>query len=149
MSTEGIIRPCVPEHCGRYGEIYAAAFSGAPWHDPWKPEDAETHVREILDSRQSYGLEYVIGGRVAGFILGESMLFHYGRTFEINDLAVDPAYQGKGIAKKLLEQLKADMKARGIAGLHLITSAGGFLPDFYARHGFQQENRVILMGMEL
>ena len=149
MSTEGIIRPCVPEHCGRYGEIYAAAFSGAPWHDPWKPEDAETHVREILDSEQSYGLEYVIGGQVAGFILGASMLFHYGRTFEINDLAVDPAYQGKGIAKKLLEQLKADMKARGIAGLHLITSAGGFLPDFYARHGFQQENRVILMGMEL
>ena len=149
MSTEGIIRPCVPEHCGRYGEIYAAAFSGAPWHDPWKPEDAETHVREILDSEQSYGLEYVIGGQVAGFILGASMLFHYGRTFEINDLAVDPKFQGTGIAKKLLEQLKADMKARGIVGLHLITSAGGFLPDFYARHGFQQENRVILMGMEL
>ena len=149
MSTEGIIRPRVPEHCGRYGEIYAAAFSGTPWHDPWKPEDAETHVREILDSEQSYGLEYVIGGQVAGFILGASMLFHYGRTFEINDLAVDPKFQGTGIAKKLLEQPKADMKARGIVGLHLITSAGGFLPDFYARHGFEQENRVILMGMEL
>ena len=46
-------------------------------------------------------------------ILGASMLFHYGRTFEINDLAVDPAYQGRGIAKTLLEKCKADMKERG------------------------------------
>ena len=77
------------------------------------------------------------------------MLFHYGRTFEINDLAVDPTYQGKGIAKVLLEQCIADMKTQGIVGIHLITANEGFLPDFYERHGFGREKEVILMGMEL
>ena len=77
------------------------------------------------------------------------MLFHYGRTFEINDLAVDPEYQGRGIAKTLLEQCRADMKERGIVGLNLITGAKGFLPEFYERHGFKKEKHVILMGMEL
>ena len=141
--------PITMEHLNRYGEIYAAAFSGPPWNDPWTEADAVIHVRELLETKTAYGLEYVMDGKVVGFLLGTSMLFHYGRTFEINDLAVDPAYQGRGIASALLERCKADMKARGIVGLHLITSANGFLPGFYERHGFGREQEVILMGMEM
>ena len=141
--------PITIEHLNRYGEIYAAAFSGPPWNDPWTEADAVIHVRELLETKTSYGLEYVMDGKVVGFLLGTSMLFHYGRTFEINDLAVDPAYQGRGIASTLLERCKADMKERGIVGLHLITSADGFLPGFYERHGFGREHEVILMGMEM
>ena len=130
-------------------EIYAAAFSGEPWKDFWRTEDAEIHVREILDSKQSYGLEYVADGKIVGFLLGTSMLFHYGRTFEINDLAVLPEYQRNGIATKLLEHCLMEMKLRGIKGVHLITAGQGFLTEFYQRHGFQQERKVILMGLEL
>ena len=104
------IRLCLTDHLNRYGQIYASAFSGEPWNDPWKVEDAIVHVKELLESKQSYGLEYVVDGNVAGFILGTSMLFHYGRTFEINDLAVDPAYQGRGIGKALLERCLSDLK---------------------------------------
>lgn len=145
----GDIRACSMDHVERYGEIYAKAFSGEPWNDPWKPEDAVIHVKEILEMKQSYGLEYIEDNKVVGFLLGSSMLFHYGRTFEINDLAVDPAYQGKGIAKTLLDRCIDDMKERGIVGIHLITANEGFLPDFYERHGFGREKEVILMGMEL
>ncbi len=145
----GEIRPCTIEHAERYGAIYAQAFSGEPWNDPWKSEDAVIHVRELLEMKQSYGLEYVEDGVIAGFLLGSSMLFHYGRTFEINDLAVDPAYQGKGIAKTLMDRCLADMKKRGIVGIHLITADESFLPAFYERYGFSREKEVILMGMEL
>ena len=86
------IKPISMDHLTRYGQIYAEAFSGPPWNDPWKAEDAEIHIRELLETKTSYGLEYVVDGQVVAFILGTSMLFHYGRTFEINDLAVDPAY---------------------------------------------------------
>ena len=141
--------PITMAHVERYGEIYATAFSGPPWNDPWTEADAVIHVRELLETKIAYGLEYVMDGKVVGFLLGTSMLFHYDRTFEINDLAVDPAYQGRGIASALLERCKADMKARGIVGLHLITSADGFLPGFYERHGFGREHEVILMGMEM
>ncbi len=145
----GVIYPCSLEHVERYGEIYANAFSGEPWNDPWDPADAVIHVKELLESKQSYGMEYVEDGKVVGFILGTSMLFHYGRTFEINDLAVDPTYQRKGIAKKLLERCLADMKARGIVGVHLITAGEGILPAFYEKYGFKKENEVILMGLEM
>ncbi len=145
----GEIRPCTMSHADRYGEIYAKAFSGEPWNDPWKPEDAVIHVKEILEMKQSYGLEYVENNIIVGFLLGSSMLFHYGRTFEINDLAVDPAFQGRGIAKVLLDRCIEDMKTQGIVGIHLITANEGFLPEFYERHGFGREKEVILMGMEL
>lgn len=137
------------ENLERYGEIYAAAFSGEPWNDPWNVEDAIIHVRELLESKQSYGLECIEDGKVVGFILGTSMLFHYGRTFEINDLAVDPAYQRRGIAKLLMEKCLADIKNQGMVGVHLITAGEGVLPEFYERYGFKKEKEVILMGMEL
>ena len=143
------IRPMRKEHLERYGAIYAAAFSGEPWNDPWEPKDAMIHVGELLDSRQAYGLEYVIDNEIAGFILGTSMLFHYGRTFEINDLAVAPEYQRQGIAGRLLTHCLDDMKEQGIVGVHLITAGEGILPRFYEDFGFSKENRVILMGREL
>lgn len=143
------IRICTPDHLERYGEIYAKAFSHEPWNDAWKTEDAVIHVREILESKQSYGLEYLIDGKVVGFILGSSMLFHYGRTFEINDLAVDPAEQHQGIGTKLLNRFLADLKAQGIKAVHLITAGEGGLPLFYKKYGFTKESEVILMGKNL
>ncbi len=137
------------ENLTRYGEIYAAAFSGEPWNDQWKNDDAIIHVKELIESKQAYGLEYVIDGEVAGFILGTSMLFHYGRTFEINDLAVDPAFQRRGIGKLLLERCLDDIKKQGIVGVHLITAGDGDLPGFYGKYGFKKEKEVILMGMEM
>ena len=80
--------------------------------------------------------------------MGTSMLFHYGRTFEINDVAVAPQYQRQDIASRLLEQCLADLKAQGIVGFHLITAHDGVLPSFYEKYGFKKEERVMLMGME-
>ncbi len=143
------LKPITMDHLSQYGEIYASAFSGPPWNDPWKSEDAEIHIQELMDAKTSYGLEYVIDDQVVGFILGTSMLFHYGRTFEINDLAVDPEYQKRGIAAELLDRCIADVKDMGMVGVHLITAGEGVLPGFYEKHGFKKETEVILMGREL
>ncbi len=51
MTYKMEIQPCNIEHIKRYGEIYAAAFSGEPWNDPWKPEDVSIHIRELLESK--------------------------------------------------------------------------------------------------
>ena len=58
------------------------------------------------------------------------------------------AYQRRGIAKELMERCLADLKAQGMAGVHLITAGEGVLPEFYEKYGFKKENEVILMGLE-
>ncbi len=88
------------ENLERYAQIYTEAFACEPWNDHWKVEDAKVHIGELLESKQAYGLEYIVDEKVIAFVLGTSMLFSYGRTFEINDLAVDPKYHRQGIAKK-------------------------------------------------
>lgn len=144
-----IIQKISTNNIDRYGEIYAKAFAGEPWNDPWKVDDAIIHVKELIESKQSYGLECVADGKVIGFILGTSMLFHYGRTFEINDLAVDPEYQHQGIGRLLMDRCLEDLKGMGIVGVNLITAGDGSLPKFYESYGFKRENEVILMGLEL
>lgn len=141
-----IIQPCAVDHVEQYGAIYVEAFSGEPWYDPWTVEGATTHVRELLENKQHYGLECVVEGEIAGFILGTTMLFHYGRTFEINDLAVATRFQRRGIASRLLEQCLSELGSQGIVGFHLITASEGTLPAFYERFGFSREQRVMLMG---
>ncbi len=143
------IQKCNIENIERYGEIYAKAFSGEPWNDAWEVEDAIIHVRELLESKTAYGLECVVDGEIAGFILGTSMMFHYGRSFDLNDLAVHPDYQRQGLAKKLLDQLLLDLKEMKMSDVHLITAGEGVLPVFYEKYGFTKENEVILMGKEL
>ena len=143
------IRPITANHLSEYGRIYAEAFSGEPWNDPWSAEDATVHVKELLENRTAYGLECIIDGKVAGFILGGSMLFHYGRTFEINDLAVDPVFQRRGVATALMERCLSDLGKMGIVAVHLITAGEGVLPSFYAKFGFSKEESVILMGREM
>lgn len=137
------------ENLKRYGQIYAEAFSGEPWNNPWKVEDATIHVKEILDSNQFYGLEYVIDDKVVGFLIGTSYLLHFGRIFDIDSLAVDPAYQHQGIGKALLKKCIEDMKKEGMAGVHLITESEGVLPEFYKHYGFKKEDELILMGKDL
>ncbi len=144
-----MIQNCSLSNVEKYGEIYAAAFSGSPWNDPWKAEDASIHVKELLECKQSYGLEYVIDGEIVGFILGTSMLFHYGRTFEINDLAVSPDCQHLGIGAKLLEKCIEDVKVQGMFWSNLITEGGGLLQKFYEKYGLKKETEVILMGKDL
>jgi len=146
---KGTIQPCSMEHVERYGEIYAEAFSGEPWNDAWIVKDAAVHVRELLENKQAYGLEYVLDGQIAGFILGTSMLFNYGRTFEINDLAVAKNFQRQGIASRLMTQLLSDIKSQGMRAVHLITAAEGTLPTYYKKFGFNRESMVMLMGRDL
>lgn len=149
MNNHISIRPCSLERIDDYGRIYAEAFAGSPWNDWWAIEDATTHVREALEQSRSYGLECVVEGEVAGFILGSSLLFHDGRVFEISDLAVARNRQHKGIATMLMNALMAEVRRRGFKRVHLITAREGMLPEFYERFGFERESEVILMGMTL
>ena len=102
-----------------------------------------------MSGNAGYFLRCLSYGNVVGFILGSTMLFHYGRVFEINDLAVLPDYQRNGIATRLLKHCISEMKERGIKGINLITANEGMLPEFYGRYGFEREEEVILMGMKM
>ena len=69
MENKTVIQLCSIEHLDDYSRIYAAAFSGEPWNDPWRPEDARIHVRELLETGKT--------GLLRGFVSRKT-----GKSFE-------------------------------------------------------------------
>lgn len=59
--------------------------------------------------------------------------------YELRPIAVRPASQGRGIAAKLVETLRADASSRGCATIHLLTEADNTVAQrFYLRNGFRR-----------
>lgn len=57
-----------------------------------------------------------------------------GKHVVILSVVVHPAYQGKGLASKLMKDFIGRMKALGKSDIYLICQTE--LIDMYARHGF-------------
>ncbi len=77
------------------------------------------------------------GGEVVGF----SCANH--QTGLVWALFVDPAHEGRGHGRALLDAALAALKAAGIVQAHLTTGAGTRAERFYRRHGWQETGRSL------
>lgn len=61
---------------------------------------------------------------IAGFISckGQSLLHHEGMVFEIQELIVTEAHQGRGIGRKLIEALRLELLHHGAISLEVTTN---------------------------
>ena len=100
------IIPMTEEHVSRVAELETVCFS-----DPW----VEAAVRSELDNELSYWLVAVENATVIGYIGSQTVL---GEA-DIMNVAVDPAYRRRGIARALLEQLQADLTKKEVHSLTL------------------------------
>ncbi|MCE8004103.1 GNAT family N-acetyltransferase [Billgrantia ethanolica] len=60
-----------------------------------------------------------------------------GGVHELMNIAVDPAYQRKGIGKRLLDHAIATVRDAGARRLELCTGTFGYQLSFYQRAGFR------------
>jgi len=77
------------------------------------------------------------GGEVVGF----SCANH--QTGLVWALFVDPAHEGRGHGRALLDAVLAALTAAGIVQAHLTTGAGTRAERFYRRHGWQETGRSL------
>jgi ribosomal-protein-alanine N-acetyltransferase len=85
-----LIEPMLPADAQRCAELEKLLFDG---DEPWGPEA----FLEALASRHHY-----LAAREGRSLIGYAGLFRAGDQAEIHTLAVDPAYQGRGIGRTLL-----------------------------------------------
>ncbi|OBH76492.1 ribosomal-protein-alanine N-acetyltransferase [Mycobacterium scrofulaceum] len=87
-----------PADAARCAELERQLFDG---DDPWP---AAAFNRELASPHNHY-----VGARAAGTLVGYAGISRLGRTppfeYEVHTIGVDPAYQGQGIGRRLLEQL--------------------------------------------
>lgn len=108
--TIGALTPADAQRCA---ELEAQLFDG---DDPWP---AVAFNRELASKHNHY-----VGARIAGAVVGYAGISRLGRTqpfeFEVHTIGVDPAYQGQGIGRRLLDEL-LDFAEGGVVYLEVRT----------------------------
>jgi len=110
----------------RVAELEAAAF-GSPW-------EAATFRRLLGRS----GAELLVV-EVADELVGYAVLWCILDQGELANIAVDPAWQRRGIGGRLLERVLARARDRGVSDLFLEVREGNAVArELYLRRGFLQ-----------
>jgi ribosomal-protein-alanine N-acetyltransferase len=118
-----------PGDAARCAELEAQLFEG---DDPWP---AVAFERELASMTNHY-----VGARIAGTLVGYAGISRLGRTapyeYEVHTIGVDPAFQGRGIGGRLLNEL-LDFADGGVVFLEVRTDNEVAL-ELYRSMGFEQ-----------
>jgi ribosomal protein S18 acetylase RimI-like enzyme len=80
-------------------------------------------------------------------ILGVLVLMITGEGFLLDNVAVDPLYQGAGVGRTLLELAEAEARRQGYEAIHLYTHAQMTENQaLYARIGYKEYDRRVEKG---
>lgn len=124
-----VFGPLTPADAKRCAELEAQLFPG---DDPW-PKAA--FVRELAAKHNHY-----VAARIADELVGYGGISRLGRKppfeYEVHTIGVDPAYQGRGIGRRLLDEL-LKFAAGGVVHLEVRTDNAAAIA-LYRSAGFTQ-----------
>ncbi|WP_448700300.1 GNAT family N-acetyltransferase [Mucilaginibacter sp. AW1-3] len=87
---------------------------------------------------------YHFGAFTATQLIGVVSLFPKGASWQFRKFAIDPAFQGQGIGKQLLDHITGFAKTEGAT--HLWCNARLSATGFYKRSGFTQTGETFSKG---
>ena len=83
-------------------------------------------------------------------IVGVVLCGHDGRRAHIYHLAVDPAYQGRGLGKRLLDESLEDLRRAGVKRVIIMVADDNPRGrEFWKRSGYEEISGAISMGIDL
>ncbi|MBW1659532.1 MAG: GNAT family N-acetyltransferase [Deltaproteobacteria bacterium] len=116
---------------------------GKPRPEYWKRKIEVSEFRPPLAS-----LVAELDGKVIGFILGDVSGWEFGvpdNTGMIETVGVDPAYQRRGIARLLTEELIKSFKLNGVQKINTLVEWDDWdLLQFFHTMGFRRGQRINL-----
>jgi ribosomal protein S18 acetylase RimI-like enzyme len=83
-------------------------------------------------------------------IVGVALCGHDGRRGHIYHLAVDPAFQGRGLGKRLLDESLEDLRRTGVKRvIIMVADDNPSGRQFWTRSGYEEISGAIAMGIDL
>ena len=107
-------------------------------------DDRET-IRRFLERNR--GLSRV--ARVESTMAGAVLCGHDGRRGYIYHLAVEPAFQGQGIARRLIAECLQGLKSAGLERVNILVSKDNPRGlEFWRRRGWEDLDEAAAMGRD-
>ena len=83
-------------------------------------------------------------------IMGVALCGHDGRRGHIYHVAVDPAYQGRGLGKRLLDECLDGLRRTGLKRvIIMVADDNPSGREFWKRSGYEEISGAITMGIDL
>jgi N-acetylglutamate synthase len=83
-------------------------------------------------------------------VVGVALCGHDGRRGHVYHLAVDPAYQGCGLGKRLLDECLNGLRSAGVKRVIIMVADDNQRgAEFWKRQGWEEISSAILMGIDL
>jgi N-acetylglutamate synthase len=108
-------------------------------------DDRET-IRRFLGQNRGLSRVALDGSTMVGAVL----CGHDGRRGYIYHLAVDPAYHGRGIGKRLIDECLAGLKRAGLERANILVAKDNPRGlDFWRRCGWEDLEGAAAMGIDV
>jgi len=117
-------------------------ITGTPNEAQWESRIIDQLTRNPLGC-----LVAEVGGKVVGFIFGEIRGWEFAipKTGWIEIVGIDPEYQGKGVARALIEKLHVYFRNHNIDRvMTMVNWNDGGLVSFFRAMGFERSDFIIL-----
>ncbi len=126
--------------------IYVAAYQAPPYDGCFDEALARAILTEMPRRSPETCFVAEVGETVVGFILCTT-LAEVRATIE--EFAVDPAWQRRGIGKALLDHVCGLFRREGYATVELVVDRLAPVYRLYDRYGFAESDRYRLMSLDL
>jgi ribosomal protein S18 acetylase RimI-like enzyme len=108
--------------------------------------DDRKGIAQFLARNQGLSRVATDGSAIVGVVL----CGHDGRRGHVYHLAVDPAYQGRGLGKRLLDESLADLRRTGVKRvIIMVADDNSSGRQFWKRSGYEEISGAIAMGIDL
>lgn len=132
-----IIRPIHKDELAVCTELFIRVFSVPPWNEEWPSlEAAQRYLQDYVDAPGFRGFVAVEGASLIAFLFGHLRNWWLGPELHIDELGVDPRWQGKRVGTMLIDHLKHILPQSGVHTITLLTRAHAPAAAFYEKQGF-------------
>src|SRR3970282_1903402 len=108
----------------------------------------QAHLRRQLRAGEGVCLVAEVGGKRAGFLVGDVRPWEFGEDREVawvKVVGVDPRHQGEGLGRRMGEQFVAELRRKGIRRAKtLVEWDSGDLVAYFQSLGFDRSGAIVL-----
>ena len=119
-------------------DLFKKAFAGEPWNDNWSDRaQLLEYVKEISKNYNALNFGLLRDGKLIAMSIGMIRHWWEGTNYNIEELCVDPDFQGQGIGTRFMSLIEDEIRKKGLYGIFLQTDSDKPAFKFYMKNGFK------------
>lgn len=130
-------------------DILCSVYNNELWMCRWSRETAIEYLRDFFDMKKFVGYVAEEDKKVVAALFAHEKVWWNNSEVFIEEMFVNPEYQGKGIGTALLLEVEKYIKEKSLAGITLSTNKYAPAPKFYSKNGFENCEHVMFMAKSM